>query len=78
MSSGRTKLSQAEIDRIAKAARQWGVSLRVEKVAADGTKTVVSAGSIVEREQPSNGNTANGAKDLDRWIAEHENETKGH
>jgi hypothetical protein len=68
------KFTQSDADRIAKAAMKYGVTMRAEFFAADGTKAVLYAGKANQVD----GDEVACANEIDQWIAKHENETKGH
>jgi hypothetical protein len=68
------KFTQSDADRIAKAAAKYGVAMRAEIFAADGSKAVLYAGMPNEL----NGDSVTCANEIDQWIAKHENEAKGH
>ncbi len=61
----RSKFTQADIDRISKAAAKSGVPIVAEFIAPDGTKITITAGK---------GGVSGGSDgtDLDRWLRDHD------
>ncbi len=57
----RAKFTQADIDRISKAAAKSGVPIVAEFVAPDGSKITITAGKGGARGEP-------GGTDLDKWL----------
>lgn len=57
----RAKFTQAEIDRISKAAAKSGVPIVAEFVAPDGSKIIIIAGNNGTRGESD-------SSDLDQWI----------
>lgn len=53
----RVGVTQAEVNRLAKAAAKYGVPVTVESIAPDGTKTIVTAGKAGEQngDEPDGG-----------------------
>jgi hypothetical protein len=66
----RAKFTQADIDRISKAAAKSGVAIVAEFMASDGSKITITA---------SKGEASGNADDLDKWMRNHRaRSTEGH
>jgi hypothetical protein len=59
----RAKFTQADVDRISKAAAKSGVPLVAEFIAPDGGKITITAGK--------GGNSDADGSDLDKWLRDH-------
>jgi hypothetical protein len=68
----RAKFTQADIDRISKAAAKSGVPIVAEFLAPDGSKITITAGKGGTTGDPD-------GADLDKWLRDHHaRATEGH
>ena len=81
MSRARSGITKCDVDRIAKAAKEFGVPIRGEHIAPDGSRWIITAGDKpVEATATADGETdgeANGVSDLDKWISRYARANEG-